>query len=181
MMLPGLSLSDRARVYGIVGGTPLYLTWWDQSATISENLLELAGRPGAPLLTEGQLVMATEVGEHTSGVLMAIAARCTKHSEIQDAVGADPSRTLDRLVELRIIERLLPVTEQGTRSRRRVYRIADNYLCLLPGAADEIPGRDRARARQVDHFGLGSVRRPAHGPDLRGGFREYLRRAANEG
>ena len=61
--------------YGIVGGTPLYLSWWNQRATVADNLLELAGRPGSPLLTEGQLVMATEVGEgeHTMGVLTAIA------------------------------------------------------------------------------------------------------------
>jgi hypothetical protein len=47
----------------VAGGTPLYLSWWNQRATIADNLLELAGRPGSPLLTEGQLVMAPEVGE----------------------------------------------------------------------------------------------------------------------
>ena len=29
---------------------------------------------------------------------------------------------------MRIIDRILPVTEVGTRSRRRIYRITDNYL-----------------------------------------------------
>ncbi|WP_300611595.1 hypothetical protein [Trebonia sp.] len=89
-MLTNLDPADRARVYGVVGGTPLYLSWWDQRATVTQNLVELACRRGAPLLTEGQLVMATEVGEgeHTMGVLTAIAAGRTKHSEIKDAIGA---------------------------------------------------------------------------------------------
>lgn len=183
LMLPELDPVDRARVYGVVGGTPLYLSWWDQSATVAENLLELAGRPGAPLLTEGQLVMATEVGagEYTSGVLTAIAAGRTRHNEIQDAIAADPSRTLDRLVELRIIERLLPVTEQGTRSRRRLYRIADNYLAFYLGPL--------MRFRAEIERGLGKSIIPAlatlgdqhMGPVYEEAFREYLRHAANEG
>ncbi|MGH3192141.1 MAG: ATP-binding protein [Streptosporangiaceae bacterium] len=183
LMLPELDAADRARVYGVVGGTPLYLSWWDQSGTITENLLELAGRPGALLLTEGQLVMATEVGagEHTSGVLTAIAAGRTRHNEIQDAIGAEPSRTLDRLVELRIIERLLPVTEQGTRSRRRIYRIADNYLAFYLGPL--------MRFRAEIERGLGKSIIPAlaalgdqqMGPVYEEVFREFLRRAANEG
>jgi uncharacterized protein len=183
LMLTDLDPADRARAYGIVGGMPLYLSWWNQGATVMDNLLELAGRPGAPLLTEGQLVMATEVGEgeHTMGVLTAIAAGRTKHSEIKDAVGIDPSRTLDRLVELRIIERLLPVTELETRSRRRIYRIADNYLAFYLGPL--------TRFRAEIERGLGrSIIRPLSafiddhmGPVYEEAFREYLRRLANEG
>jgi hypothetical protein len=72
------------------------------------------------LLTEGQLVMATEVGEgeYTMGVLTAIAAGRTKHSEIKDAIGTDPSRTLDRLIELRIIGRLDPPPTPAPCARR---------------------------------------------------------------
>jgi AAA+ ATPase superfamily predicted ATPase len=183
LMLPELAPAERARVYGIVGGTPLYLSWWNQGATVAENLLELAGRPGSPLLTEGQLVMATEVGEgeHTMGVLTAIAAGRTKHSEIKDAIGADPSRTLDRLIELRIIERVMPVTEQGTRSRRRIYRIADNYLAFYLGPL--------TRFRAEIERGLGrSIMRPLTafidehmGPVYEEAFREHLRRLANQG
>jgi AAA+ ATPase superfamily predicted ATPase len=183
LMLQDLTPADRARVYGIVGGTPLYLSWWNQRVSFTDNLLELAGHPGAPLLTEGQLVMATEVGEgeHTMGVLTAIAAGRTKHSEIKDAIGADPSRTLDRLIELRIIERLLPVTEQGTRSRRRIYRIADNYLSFYLGPL--------TRFRAEIERGLGkSIIRPLTafidehmGPVYEEAFREHLRRLANLG
>lgn len=183
LMLPGLSPVDRARVYGICGGTPLYLSWWDQQASLTDNLYELAGRPGAPLLTEGLLVMATEVGagEHTMAVLTAIAAGRTKHSEIKDAIGADPSRTLERLVELRIIDRMMPVTEQGTRSRRRVYRITDNYLAFYLGTL--------TRFRAEIERGLGkSIIRPLAawldehmGPVYEEAFREHLRQLANAG
>jgi hypothetical protein len=183
LMLPDLAPADRAQVYGIAGGTPLYLSWWDQSASITENLLALAGRPGAPLLTEGLLVMATEVGagEHTTGVLTAIAAGRTKHSEIKDAVGADPTRTLDRLVELRIIERVLPVTEQGTRSRRRIYRIADNYLAFYLGPLMRFRAEIERGLGKAIVSSLAAFLDQHMGPVYEEAFREYLRRVANDG
>jgi AAA+ ATPase superfamily predicted ATPase len=183
LMLPDLAPADRARVYGIAGGTPLYLSWWDQRASITENLLELTGRPGSPLLTEGLLVMATEVGagEHTTGVLTAIAAGRTKHGEIKDAIGADPTRTLDRLVEMRIIERLLPVTEQGTRSRRRIYRITDNYLAFYLGPLMRFRAEIERGLGKTIVSSLAAFLDQHMGPVYEEAFREYLRRVANQG
>lgn len=127
-MLPDLSPSDRALVYGIVGGMPLYLSWWRQEEPIADNLLRIAGRPGSPLLTEGRLIMLTEVGggEQSASVVYAVASGRSRHSEIQDVTGADPTRILDRLIEARLVERVMPVTEHERGSRRRRYRIADN-------------------------------------------------------
>jgi AAA+ ATPase superfamily predicted ATPase len=133
-MLPAMTPEERALAYGLVGGMPLYLAWWRQDAPLRENLFRLVGAPGAPLLTEGRLIMETETGSAVgSAILGAIALGATRYNEIQDAVGADPARALDRLVEARLVERVAPVTEDQEKSRRKIYRIADNFLAFYLG------------------------------------------------
>ena len=183
LMLPSLAPAERALVWGIVGGVPQYLSLWDQSRDVASNLATLVANPAGQLLVEGELVMATEGGhgELTSQVLYAIAAGRTKFNEIRDAVRTDPTRTLERLRALRLIERMLPVTEDERHTRRRLYRIADNFLAFWLGAV--------SRHRSQIELGLGQTILPVllrelddhMGARWEEAFRAHLRRLADAG
>jgi AAA+ ATPase superfamily predicted ATPase len=127
---PGLAPAEAALVYGIVGGMPLYLRLWDPEASVEENLLELFGEAHGPLVNEGELLLRTELPEAAGyfRLMAAIADGHTKFSGIRDVARMDPTRGLERLSMVRLVERRAPVTEDLGQTRRRTHRIGDNFL-----------------------------------------------------
>jgi AAA+ ATPase superfamily predicted ATPase len=135
MMLPDLTPGERARAWGICGGTPFYLALWRQEQSYQENVAALFGDEHALLLNEGQLVLATEdfAGGRRERIpeqaLRAIAAGRTRFGELKDVLGTDPTRALAALQSLDLIERVLPVGRNAD-PRRAYYRIVDNFLAF---------------------------------------------------
>jgi uncharacterized protein len=183
LMLRRLSPPERALVWGLVGGVPLYLEWWDEDASVDENLLRLVCTPGGPLLTAGELALASELdsGELARRILYAIAAGRTKHSEIEHAVRADPARPLERLVRLGFVERMIPVTLDPRRTRLRLYRVGDNFLAFWLALVDPYRAEiERGLGRSIVpvlRAGLDDFL----GPRYEEAFRAHLRLLAEEG
>jgi len=133
LMLQGLPPAERAKAWGVCGGTPYYLNLWDDHTSFQDNLERLVCTEQGILLNEGELVLATE--DFAGGrreripeqVLRAIATSHTSFSEIKTAIGADPTRALRALQDLDLISRIQPVRSKSD-ARRAVYRITDNFL-----------------------------------------------------
>lgn len=141
LMLPDMGPAERAKAWGVCGGIPYYLALWEQSRTFRENLRTLVCAPRALLLTEGELILATEEfpggrREHSAEqVLRAVSSGRTRFSEIESETGFHPARPLQALQNLRLIERVQPVGDRPD-VRKAYYRIADNFLAFWLGVVE---------------------------------------------
>lgn len=131
---PGLSRKEQIERYAVTGGVPKYIESFsdctDIFAGIEENVLNRTGY----LYEEPHFLLqqeVTEVGGYFS-VLRAIAFGRSKLSEIasfMEAKATDLTRTLKTLIELDLVRREVPVTEENPeKSKKGLYRITDYYI-----------------------------------------------------
>ena len=128
---PEYSYEERALVYGITGGIPLYLEQFSPDLPIKENLLENLFDRNAVLFEEPSNLLKQELREPATynAVITAIAAGKAKLSEIASAVGIETglcSKYMANLISLGIIKRETPVTDQN--SKRPIYLIEDQFF-----------------------------------------------------
>lgn len=124
--------NDRAVVYGILGGTPLYLEQWDSQAARRANLVRLFGNPASPLVDAAELVLSGELPELEGAyrILQAVALGRSRPGEIADYAKVAVERPLRRLTVLGILERRVPAFDHPARTKRAIYRIADPYFAF---------------------------------------------------
>lgn len=128
---PDYSCEDKALIYGITGGIPLYLEQFSPDLSVRENLLENLFDRNAALFEEPSNLMKQELREPAvyNAVITAIASGKTKLSEISSTVGVETglcSKYISNLITLGIIKRETPVTEPN--SRRPIYLIEDQFF-----------------------------------------------------
>ncbi|TKR24543.1 ATP-binding protein [Natronomonas salsuginis] len=124
---------DAIRSYAITGGTPMYLTLFDYGRSLAENVRSQVLSPSAILYNEPEFLLRTELRNPARymSILEAVALGHTTPNEISGATGIDVgplSKYLQTLRQLRLIDREVPVTASGKKSKRSRYRVADEFL-----------------------------------------------------
>lgn len=134
--VPDYSATDRLRAYGAFGGLPGHLALLDPAASPGENVARQMLSPSGRLLDEAQHMLDAFLADaqvHNS-VIEAIAGGERTWSGITKRVGRDGgslSRAIQWLIDMRLVERVTPITEaRPERSKRALYRITDSYVAF---------------------------------------------------
>jgi AAA+ ATPase superfamily predicted ATPase len=130
LFTPGLTPTELATVYGTLGGMPVYLSRWDVGRGRDANLRRLFGDASSPLVEEGEFVLTSELPEAAGyfRIMHGIASGHRTFKALRDFAAIDIKRQLDRLIELGLVVREVPITEDPLRSKRVMYRVGDNFL-----------------------------------------------------
>ena len=124
---------DAIRSYAVTGGTPMYLTLFDYTETLAENVQSKILSPTSVLYNEPEFLLRTELRNPARymSILESIALGHTTPNEISGATGIDSgplSKYLRKLQQLRLIDREVPVTASAKKSKRSKYSVADAFL-----------------------------------------------------
>lgn len=123
--------TDKALAYGVVGGTPQYLTLIDDSRSIEENIKNTHLNPSSSIFEEPNNLLKQEVREPAiyNAVITAIATGCSKMNEISNKIDEDTSvcaTYIKNLITLGIVKKESPYGEKS--SRKTIYSIEDNMF-----------------------------------------------------
>ena len=129
--LPSYSDEERLIVYGLVGGIPWYLSFFDDGKSLKDNIIDNLINPYAVLNKEATLLFAEELVSPVAylDVISSIAKGHNRVGEMATDAGLETSRIsvlLKDLILLEIVERIRPIDDP--KSKRTVYRIKDHYL-----------------------------------------------------
>ncbi len=130
----GNSFEDRLMHYSIVGGIPAYWNHLSKEKDVFLNIKDHLLKKGEVLYEEVEFLLREELREprYYFALLQAIAQGKRKLSEIVNATGlntATANKYLSVLIDLHIVEREIPITEEKPlKSKKGLYRISDE-LC----------------------------------------------------
>ena len=131
---PHYSNEEALTAYSILGGIPLYLSLFDDSLTIKENVIKNCLSTTGYLYNEIETLLRMELKEthFYKNIMLAINAGASTFNTIRDKVGEDAAKIakyINVLINLGFIKREVPCGEKE-KSRNTLYSISDNYFAF---------------------------------------------------
>ena len=131
---PNKSRKELIEMYSITGGVPKYIELFSESKDIYSAIEKCVLNRSSYLYDEPHFLLQQEVSEVGSyfSIIKAIAAgnrKLSAISSILETKATSLTKYLKTLIDLDILEREVPVTEENPeKSKKGLYKIKDNYL-----------------------------------------------------
>lgn len=127
---PEFPAEEQVMAYGVFGGTPEYLQAIRDTQSLADNVTRTLLDRGGSLHEEPENVLHRELDDVNRyfAVLKSMAAGNRARNEIAQGAGINADAVgyyLDRLKDLKVVDRHYPVTVDPARSRKGRYRITD--------------------------------------------------------
>lgn len=158
-MLPAVGPEGSLRYYATFGGTPYYLEQISDDLSYEQNVARLFFRTAGLLYGEPSMLLRQELREPAlyNSVLLAIAHGATAPKAIAERAGVareSVNQYLRTLLNLGIVERVVPFGENLGTTRKSLYSIADPFFAFWyrfvgPSAEAVELGAGRAIAKEV--------------------------------
>lgn len=130
---PEMSRLDQLYVYSLLGTTPTNLKFYNSKIEFTENIYNLFLSSNSYLFDYGIRILKSEISDigTYSSILYAISKDNTKVGDIAqflDVKSTHLTRYLQKLIDMMIIEKIVPVGEDKSSSKFGRYKIIDNTL-----------------------------------------------------
>lgn len=130
---PEMSRLDQLYVYSLLGTTTTNLKFYNPKIEFTENIFNLFLSPNSYLFDYGIRVLKSEISDigTYSSILHSISKENTKIGDIAsslDVKSTHLTRYLQKLIDMMIIRKIVPVDEKKRSSKFGRYEIIDNAL-----------------------------------------------------
>lgn len=134
-MFNSASFENCFSLYALIGGVPEYIKKVDAQKSLKENIKNNILSRVSFLSIEPQLLLSEEFNEPRKyfTILEAIGLGWVKYGEILEKTGFANnvlSKYLNTLINLQLVHRKYPVTDNPSKSKKGIYFIADYFLRL---------------------------------------------------
>ena len=119
--------------YAFTGGIPYYLSLFDSTRSVLDNIVSLTMNTGAALMNEVPFLMSDEFKDVKSynTYLRTISSGNRKMEDICTSLqikSQDASPYISKMLKAGLLERRTPITEDPERSRSGLYFVSDRFI-----------------------------------------------------